>query len=661
MRDSFVSDATGGPGLDQAAVLRVFRDIDSLLALRNRRGEKPPILRLFQARRTDAWKRSVQLSIIQALRDEARRQATTMEGADCLPASAERVFQKQIGIGHHSPDEDGRFRSTKKLSSSRAFKERYCEIYKISNIKRNKYFLYSYSIEFTCDLRSFPCKNISISNTELRTFRNVEDLHTETLPILGRESLDSLKQADADRIGSPRAGQSGAQPSTAAGPGKSSVSAPDINLRVAHAPGMPPGPGITRAKAPPARSPLDGPSPRETVAPEAGDERAIEWPIAASRADERPIAALSDDLPTPTPKKSWPLFAGLAAMFLLFGGLFLGFGPAGLRDQYAALVTAVDRSLNVTLPAGQLPQTSAAEETAPMSMALLAGDVNDPAPPTGAEINPDTAPGNRSKSKSDLAGKVGPLKRALPADTTAQAQVKAKATLAAPLAAKHRPFFDAGTSASEPALKPAAVTATDTMPRTSEPFEEGTVPEASEDSLIVRIQTRLEAMGLDPGPLDGLMGPKTHTSIEAYQSEHGLVADGQPTEELFAHLEQLMSKGAPPAARELEPKLARTSKIESGTKVAPSSAASQLEGKEGVTVQLSSLKTAEDAIRMKSLLQTRFSHLFKDGTLEVRAINDNRAGVMYRVYIAGSLDRNRAQNICAELWLDKRTCLLVEN
>ncbi|MDH3476112.1 MAG: peptidoglycan-binding protein [Rhodospirillales bacterium] len=654
-----MSDAKGGPGLDRAAVLRVFREIDSLLALRNRRGEKPPILRLFQARRTAAWKRSVQSSIVQALRDEARRQATTMEGADGLPASAERVFQKQVGIGHDSPDEDDRFRSAEKLSSSRAFKERYCEIYKLSNINENNYFLYSYSIEYSCDLKSFTCKNLSMSNVELRTFKNVEDLHAEALPILGRESLDSLKQADRDRIGSPRVGQSGVQPSTAAGPSESSVSTPGMDSRVAH--DMPPGPEITRAKAPPARSPLDGPSPRETVAPESGDEQAIEWPIAASRVDERPIAARSDAVPTPTPKKSWPLFAGLAAMFLLFGGLFLGFGPAGLRDQYAALVTLADRSLNATLAAGQPPQTSATEETASMSMAPLAGDVDDPAPATGAEINPDTAPGNRSKSKSDVTGEVDPLKGALLADTATQVQVKAEALLVAPLAAKDRPVFDAGTSESGPALKPAAATATDTTPRSSEPFEEGALPEAAKDNLIIRIQTRLEAMGLDPGPLDGLMGPKTRTAIEDYQSEYGLAADGQPTEALLAHLEDFSSEDSPPAARELKPKLARTSKIESGTKVAPSSAASRLEGKDRVTVQLSSLKTAEDAIRMKSLLQTKFSHLFKDGTLEVRAINDNQTGVLYRVYIAGSLDRNRAQNICAELWLDKQTCLLVEN
>ena len=123
---------------------------------------------------------------------------------------------------------------------------------------------------------------------------------------------------------------------------------------------------IIRAKTPPARSSLDDSSPRETAAPEAADEQANEWSIAASTPGNRPIAARSDTLPTTSPKDSWLLFAALAAMFLLFGGLFLGFGPAGLRDQYEALVTAVDRSLSGMLPDGQLPQTSAAEEAEPM-------------------------------------------------------------------------------------------------------------------------------------------------------------------------------------------------------------------------------------------------------------------------------------------------------
>jgi uncharacterized protein (TIGR02594 family) len=43
---------------------------------------------------------------------------------------------------------------------------------------------------------------------------------------------------------------------------------------------------------------------------------------------------------------------------------------------------------------------------------------------------------------------------------------------------------------------------------------------------VTQLQTRLKALGFDPGPIDGAMGRRTTTAIIAFQQSRGLQADG---------------------------------------------------------------------------------------------------------------------------------------
>ncbi len=43
---------------------------------------------------------------------------------------------------------------------------------------------------------------------------------------------------------------------------------------------------------------------------------------------------------------------------------------------------------------------------------------------------------------------------------------------------------------------------------------------------VTQLQTRLQALGFDPGPIDGAMGRRTMAAIIAFQQSRGLVADG---------------------------------------------------------------------------------------------------------------------------------------
>jgi len=58
------------------------------------------------------------------------------------------------------------------------------------------------------------------------------------------------------------------------------------------------------------------------------------------------------------------------------------------------------------------------------------------------------------------------------------------------------------------------------------------------DPNVAEIQSRLAGMGYEPGPVDGVCGPKTTAAIRRYQMDHGLPSDGRPSVALADHLRQ---------------------------------------------------------------------------------------------------------------------------
>jgi tetratricopeptide (TPR) repeat protein len=57
------------------------------------------------------------------------------------------------------------------------------------------------------------------------------------------------------------------------------------------------------------------------------------------------------------------------------------------------------------------------------------------------------------------------------------------------------------------------------------------------ETLVFLIQSYLSDAGYDPGPLDGLLGPRTQVAIGQYQTDNGLPSNNQPSEALLQHLE----------------------------------------------------------------------------------------------------------------------------
>lgn len=57
---------------------------------------------------------------------------------------------------------------------------------------------------------------------------------------------------------------------------------------------------------------------------------------------------------------------------------------------------------------------------------------------------------------------------------------------------------------------------------------------------VSRVQSALDDLGYEPGPADGVMGPRTSNAIRSYQANHALPIDGQPTAKLARHIEAQM-------------------------------------------------------------------------------------------------------------------------
>lgn len=73
-------------------------------------------------------------------------------------------------------------------------------------------------------------------------------------------------------------------------------------------------------------------------------------------------------------------------------------------------------------------------------------------------------------------------------------------------------------------------------------------PPAQDRRLVAGTQSGLKRMGYDPGPVDGILGPRTRAAIRAYQKDHRLPVDERPTPALALHIraqlgDQVASQG----------------------------------------------------------------------------------------------------------------------
>jgi len=61
-------------------------------------------------------------------------------------------------------------------------------------------------------------------------------------------------------------------------------------------------------------------------------------------------------------------------------------------------------------------------------------------------------------------------------------------------------------------------------------------PASQHYNSVSSIQSGLAAKGYKPGAADGVAGKKTRSAIRAYQRDHGLLVNGQPSNQLASHI-----------------------------------------------------------------------------------------------------------------------------
>ena len=57
---------------------------------------------------------------------------------------------------------------------------------------------------------------------------------------------------------------------------------------------------------------------------------------------------------------------------------------------------------------------------------------------------------------------------------------------------------------------------------------------------VKELQSKLESLGYDVGPIDGIFGPLTENAVKQFQKDNGLVIDGIVGQETYAALERLV-------------------------------------------------------------------------------------------------------------------------
>lgn len=74
----------------------------------------------------------------------------------------------------------------------------------------------------------------------------------------------------------------------------------------------------------------------------------------------------------------------------------------------------------------------------------------------------------------------------------------------------------------------------------------------SSPGLIRKVQQALKDTGHDPGPIDGVLGPRARTALRSYQQSEGLRVTGRVDSATVARLGIGTRPGPPPQARVLE-------------------------------------------------------------------------------------------------------------
>ncbi|MDF2097375.1 peptidoglycan-binding domain-containing protein [Aquibaculum arenosum] len=124
---------------------------------------------------------------------------------------------------------------------------------------------------------------------------------------------------------------------------------------------------------------------------------------------------------------------------------------------------------------------------------------------------------------------------------------------------------------------------------------------------VLDIQARLNRLGYQAGPEDGMMGSQTRRAIEAYQSDEGLLVTGEPSQSLLNHIEE-----------SVEQRFGRAEQPEADTRA-------QEAGEEATDDQADMIAAIQSELRQRDYRMPTVSGEMNDATREaIRAYERDR-------------------------------------
>ncbi len=177
-------------------------------------------------------------------------------------------------------------------------------------------------------------------------------------------------------------------------------------------------------------------------------------------------------------------------------------------------------------------------------------------------------------------------------------------------------------------------------------------------SLVLMIQRQLRDRGLDVGPLDGVMGPRTRVAIATFQQRHDLTSDGIPSRSLLNSLRS-KPRGQNKIGTGARPLLVKAPTVTPSGRDQGSVTDTQVAlgaANAGFKVELSAYGTAEVTMRERERLQEALSDLLGETNLTVERINLGERGIQYQVQANQFPERLSANYICARIRARKSYC-----
>ncbi|MBX7100388.1 MAG: peptidoglycan-binding protein [Myxococcaceae bacterium] len=100
----------------------------------------------------------------------------------------------------------------------------------------------------------------------------------------------------------------------------------------------------------------------------------------------------------------------------------------------------------------------------------------------------------------------------------------------------------------------------------------------SQGAEVKELQSRLQAQGFDPGPVDGDYGPRTRAAVTAFQQAHGLEVDGVAGPKTWAALEAPQAAQTPPVVDPVPPPAPNAAQVPPVVDPVPAPAAAPISG-----------------------------------------------------------------------------------